>query len=413
MKYSYKFFSNQNLCFKLDSYSILSTNSRAAKASQIKGPAMNFSDKPDRKASKAYKWEKYIGTGILPMWIADTEFRCAEPILKALHKRIEDGLLGYTLPAHDTDAINAIVNWCEKQYNWQVDPKWIVWTPGVVPAFNVAIQACCVAGDTVIMQTPNYPPLLAAPGINGLNRACVPTIEVDGRWTIDFNALESAAADPKATIFIMCNPMNPVGSVLTQAELDRVASICRKHEVMLCSDEIHCDLILDDVNHLPAGAHKELSEHSITLMAASKTFNVAGLGTSFAIIPNTALRTAFNKSARGIVPWVTVTGLTATNAAFRLCDDWHKAQLDYLKDNRDYLVSEINKIPGLRAISPAATFLLWVDASGLNVSNTQNWCEEKGIGPSPGRDFGEKDFFRLNFGCSRDYLVEAITKLSS
>jgi cystathionine beta-lyase len=413
MKYSYKFFSNQNLCFKLDSYSILSTNSRAAKASQIKGPAMNFSDKPDRKASKAYKWEKYIGTGILPMWIADTEFRCAEPILKALHKRIEDGLLGYTLPAHDTDAINAIVNWCEKQYNWQVDPKWIVWTPGVVPAFNVAIQACCDAGDTVIMQTPNYPPLLAAPGINGLNRACVPTIEVDGRWTIDFNALESAAADPKATIFIMCNPMNPVGSVLTQAELDRVASICRKHEVMLCSDEIHCDLILDDVNHLPAGAHKELSEHSITLMAASKTFNVAGLGTSFAIIPNTALRTAFNKSARGIVPWVTVTGLTATNAAFRLCDDWHKAQLDYLKDNRDYLVSEINKIPGLRAISPAATFLLWVDASGLNVSNTQNWCEEKGIGPSPGRDFGEKDFFRLNFGCSRDYLVEAITKLSS
>jgi cystathionine beta-lyase len=413
MKYSYKFFSNQNLCFKLDSYSILSTNSRAAKASKIKGPAMNFSDKPDRKASKAYKWEKYIGTGILPMWIADTEFRCAEPILKALHKRIEDGLLGYTLPAHDTDAINAIVNWCEKQYNWQVDPKWIVWTPGVVPAFNVAIQACCVAGDTVIMQTPNYPPLLAAPGINGLNRACVPTIEVDGRWTIDFNALESAAADPKATIFIMCNPMNPVGSVLTQAELDRVASICRKHEVMLCSDEIHCDLILDDVNHLPAGAHKELSEHSITLMAASKTFNVAGLGTSFAIVPNTALRAAFNKSARGIVPWVTVTGLTATNAAFRLCDDWHKAQLDYLKDNRDYLVSEINKIPGLRAISPAATFLLWVDASGLNVSNTQNWCEEKGIGPSPGRDFGEKDFFRLNFGCSRDYLVEAITKLSS
>ncbi len=184
MKYSYKFFSNQNLCFKLDSYSILSTNSRAAKASKIKGPAMNFSDKPDRKASKAYKWEKYIGTGILPMWIADTEFRCAEPILKALHKRIEDGLLGYTLPAHDTDAINAIVNWCEKQYNWTVDPKWVVWTPGVVPAFNVAIQACCDAGDTVIVPTPNYPPLLAAPGINGLNRACVPTIEVDGRWTV-------------------------------------------------------------------------------------------------------------------------------------------------------------------------------------------------------------------------------------
>ena len=374
---------------------------------------MNFSDKPDRTASKAYKWEKYKGTDVLPMWIADTEFRCAEPILQALHRRIDDGLLGYTLPAHDTEAIDAIVAWCEKQYNWHIEPSWIVWTPGVVPAFNVAIQAYCSAGDTVIVQTPNYPPLLAAPSINALNRACVSTIEVDGRWTLDFDALEAAAADPKASLFILCNPMNPVGSVLTQQELDKIAAICRKHDVMLCSDEIHCDLVLDDVPHLPAGAHNELDQHSVTLMAASKTFNVAGLGTSFAIIPNTKLRSAFNKAARGIVPWVTVTGLTATNAAFRHCDDWHQNELAYLKENRDYLVSEINKIPGLKAISPAATFLLWVDASGLAVEDTQQWCEDKGIGPSPGRDFGEKNFFRLNFGCSRDYLMQAIEKLSS
>ena len=374
---------------------------------------MNFSDKPDRSASKAYKWEKYKGTDILPMWIADTEFRCAEPILSALHERIEDGLLGYTLPAHDTDVFEAVVAWCQRQYNWTIEPSWIVWTPGVVPAFNVAIQAYCQAGDTVIVQTPNYPPLLAAPAINQLNRVCIDTLEVNGRWTLDFDALEQAAADPKATLFIMCNPMNPVGSVLNQDELDRVAAICRKHHVMLCSDEIHCDLILDDVPHLPASAHAELVEHSVTLMAASKTFNVAGLGTSFAIIPNAKLRAAFNHAARGIVPWVTVTGLAATNAAFRHCDDWHQQELAYLKDNRDYLVAEINKIPGLKAIAPAATFLLWVNASGLNVADTQKWCEEKGVGPSPGRDFGDKDYFRLNFGCSRDYLVEAIEKLKA
>ena len=236
---------------------------------------------------------------------------------------------------------------------------------------------------------------------------------MDGRWTLDFDALERAAADPKATLFIMCNPMNPVGSVLNQEELDRVAAICRKHSVMLCSDEIHCDLILDDVPHLPAGAHPELAEYSVTLMAASKTFNVAGLGTSFAIIPGSKVRAAFNKSARGIVPWVTVTGLTATNAAFRHCDDWHKQQLAYLKANRDYLVAEINKIEGLKASTPAATFLLWVDASGLQVQDTQLWCEAKGIGPSAGKDFGDKNCFRLNFGCSRDYLVEAIEKLKS
>lgn len=372
---------------------------------------MNFSDKPDRTSSKAYKWEKYKGTDILPMWIADTEFRCAEPILSALHARIEEGIFGYTLPAHDSEAIEAVVAWCERQYNWKIEPGWIVWTPGVVPAFNVAIRAYCQAGDKVIVQTPNYPPLLAAPGINKMDRVCINTLEVDGRWTLDFAALEQAAADPKASLFIMCNPMNPVGSVLNQDELDRVAAICTKHKVMLCSDEIHCDLILDDVPHLPAGAHPELAEHSVTLMAASKTFNVAGLGTSFAIIPNDKIRAAFSHAARGIVPWVTVTGLTASNAAFRHCDEWHQQQLAYLKQNRAYLVSEINKIAGLRAISPAATFLLWVDASELQVNDTQQWCEAKGIGPSPGRDFGEKNFFRLNFGCSRDYLVEAIEKL--
>ncbi|MFT5542438.1 MAG: cystathionine beta-lyase [Glaciecola sp.] len=374
---------------------------------------MNFSDKPDRSSSKAYKWERYKDTDILPMWIADTEFRCAEPILSALHSRVEEGLFGYTLPAHDTEAVEAVVAWCQRQYEWKIEPSWIVWTPGVVPAFNVAIKAYCQAGDTVIVQTPNYPPLLAAPAINDLNRACIDTIQVDGRWTLDFDALEQAAADPKATLFIMCNPMNPVGSVLNQEELGRVAAICRKHSVMLCSDEIHCDLILDDVPHLPAGAHAELAEYSVTLMAASKTFNVAGLGTSFAIIPGNKVRAAFNKSARGIVPWVTVTGLTATNAAFRHCDDWHKQQLAYLKANRDYLVAEVNKIEGLKASAPAATFLLWVDASGLQVQDTQLWCEGKGIGPSAGKDFGDKNCFRLNFGCSRDYLVEAIEKLKS
>ncbi|WP_434931482.1 MalY/PatB family protein [Shewanella sp. HL-SH5] len=372
---------------------------------------MNFSDKPDRTSSKAHKWEKYKGTDILPMWIADTEFRCAEPILSALHQRIDDGLFGYTSPAHDTDACEAVVAWCQRQYNWKIDPSWLVWTPGVVPAFNVAIQAYCQAGDTIIVQTPNYPPILAAPALNHLNRTCIGSIEVEGRWTLDFNALEAAAADPKASLFIMCNPMNPLGTVLNQAELDTIAAICTKHGVMLCSDEIHCDLILDDVPHLPASAHPELAEHSVTLMAASKTFNIAGLGTSFAIIPNETLRAAFNHAARGRLPSVTVTGLTATNAAFRHCDDWHQQQLAYLIENRDYLVTEINKIDGLKAISPAATFLLWVDASGLQVTDTQAWCEAKGVGPSAGRDFGDKDYFRLNFGCSRDYLVEAIKKL--
>jgi cystathionine beta-lyase len=146
-------------------------------------------------------------------------------------------------------------------------------------------------------------------------------------------------------------------------------------------------------------------------MAASKTFNVAGLGTAFAIIPNASLRRKFTQAAQGMVPWVTILGLEATQAAFTLCDDWHTALLDYLRANREYLVNEINNIPGLKALTPDATFLLWVDASGLGVENTQTWCEERGVGPSPGVDFGNKNFFRLNFGCPRSHLEQAIRRL--
>ena len=230
---------------------------------------MDFNDKPDRSWSKAYKWERYKGTDILPMWIADTEFRCAEPILAALHKRIDDGLFGYTCPDHDIEAIEAVVAWCQRQYDWKIDPSWLVWTPGIVPAFNLVIKAVCHVGDKIIVQTPNYPPILAAPSINNLERICIGSVQEQGRWTLDFNALEKAAEDPKARVFIMCNPMNPMGSVLRQDELDRIADICIKHGVLLCSDEIHCDLILDDVPHFPASAHPKLTDYSVTLMSAS------------------------------------------------------------------------------------------------------------------------------------------------
>jgi len=372
---------------------------------------MDFNEKLARSRSKVYKWERYKGTDILPMWIADTEFRCAEPILTALHQRIAEGAFGYTLPDHDTDAITAVVAWCKRRYNWQIDPSWLVWTPGIVPAFNLFIKAVCQTGDKIIVPTPNYPPMLAAPALNDMARICIDTVLVDGRWTLDFAALEQAAADPKARVFMLCNPMNPQGSVLRQEELDSIAEICSKHGVLVCSDEIHCDLILDAVPHLPASAHPLLADTSVTLMAASKTFNLAGLGTAFAIIPNPTLRAAFNQAAQGVLPWVTITGLTATQAAFTHCDHWHQQQLAYLKQNRDFLVDEINKIAGLQVISPAATFLLWVDASQLGVADTQAWCEARGVGPSAGSGFGNKDFFRLNFGCDRAYLEKALDRL--
>lgn len=374
---------------------------------------MNFDQTPNREGTYSFKWEKYKGKDILPCWVADTEFACAEPIAQAIAKRVDTSALGYTLPAHYEPANHAIKNWCLQEYNWQIELDWIVWTPGVVPAFNMACKAYCDEGDAVMVQTPNYPPLLAAPELNKLEKVCIPTIMQEGRWNIDLVELEKQAARPECKLFILCNPMNPVGSVLNQSELEKIADICKRNDVVLCSDEIHCDLILDDLQHVPAGSIDSISDCSVTLMAASKTFNVAGLGTSFAIIPDAKIRQRFVKSGMGIVPWANILGLVATEVAFTQCKEWHSSLLTYLKGNRDYLVDQINQIPGLSAATPQATFLLWVDASGLSVSNTQAWCETKGVGPSPGRDFDQKEFFRINFGCSRTYLEQIVKRLRS
>ena len=377
----------------------------------------NFDDTPSRKETFSFKWQKYNGKDIIPAWVADTEFRCAEPILNAISRHVEHGNLGYILPAQQTDAVNAVVRWLADKHDWQIKPEWLVWTPGVVPAFNVACKAYCEPGDKVLIQTPNYPPLLAAPKINDLERVDIGTVidnsdSENPRYTIDFEALESHAADPKCKLFIVCNPMNPVGSVLTQDEIDRIATICNQHNVRLCSDEIHCDLILEPgKTHIPAGRVSELENNSVTLMAASKTFNVAGLCTSFAVIPDAGLRRQFTQAAAGIMPWVTVLGLAATQAAFTECDDWHQAQLAYLKENRDRVFEAVNSIEGLSMIKPDATFLAWVDASGLKVDNVLTWAEQKGVGPSPGADFHQADHFRINYGCSKQMLEDILARL--
>ena len=373
---------------------------------------MLFDQIIDRTESYSYKWNKYAGKDILPMWVADSEFKCAQPILDALHQRVDHGLLGYTLPAQHKSANQAIVNWLARQYDWHIKAEWIVWTPGVVPAFNVACKALCQPGDKVLIQSPNYPPLLAAPKLNQLTRVDIPTVEVNGRWTLDFAELEKQAADPLCKLLILCNPMNPVGSVLTAAELQQVSEICLKHHVLLCSDEIHCDLILDEqAQHIPAGKLAQFKGQVITLMAASKTFNIAGLGASFAIIEDSQLRQKFNAAAQGIVPWANVLGLTATEAAFTLCDDWHQQLLQYLRANRDYLVEQIASIQGLRLIAPQATFLAWIDGSGLGVDSVQQYFESRGIGPSPGSDFGAPQFARINFGCPMAQLQQAMSRL--
>ena len=373
---------------------------------------MSFDQSIDRRSSFSFKWQRYADKDIIPLWVADSEFRCAQPIIDALQQRVAHGVFGYHLPAEYQPANQAVVRWLKDKHDWQIEADWIIWTPGVVPAFNVTCKAWCEAGDKVLVQVPNYPPMLAAPSLNNLIREDVDTIKVNGRWTLDFEQLEQKAADPKVKLFILCNPMNPTGSVLTADELARVERICLAHNVTLCSDEIHCDLILDEsARHIPAGKLAEIGPKTITLMAASKTFNVAGLGTSFAVIPDPKMRNRFASAASGIMPWVNLMGLVATEAAFTQCDDWHQAQLTYLRSNLDYLEKEFSSLSGFELVRPQATFLAWLDASGLGVTDVHAYMESKGLGPSPGRDFGWPEFTRINFACPRGMLEQAMERL--
>jgi len=375
-------------------------------------PQSPFDRVVDRRGHHSFKWNRFRGRDILPMWVADMDFPAPEPVLEALRRCLDHGVLGYVQPDEYAPGREAVRGWLERRHGWSVQPEWIVWVPGVAPGFNAACRAYCRPGEKVLLQVPNYPPLLSAPGLNGLERLDVPTVPAGGRWTLDFDALEGLAADPRCTLYLQCNPMNPCGSVLTGEELARTAEICRRHGVLLCSDEIHCDLVLDPgARHLPASALAELRDHSLTLMAANKTFNIAGLGAAFAVIPDPGLRHRYRQALIGTVPWVNLLGLVATEAALTRCDAWHGELLAYLRGNRDRLCGELNRLPGLAVIPPAATFLAWVNAAGLGAKDVQEAFEAAGVGPSPGRDFGGPNFARINFGCPRSLVDQAADRL--
>ena len=373
----------------------------------------NFDEIIERRSTGSLKWN-YYDEDIIPLWVADSDFKCAPAILNAINERIEHGVLGYQVPSMNESATEAVISWLSRRHDWQVKADWVVWVPGVVTAFNGVCRAFCEAGDKVLVQVPNYGPLLDAPELNELIKEPVDTCLENGRWTLDFDDLQRKAADPKAKLFILCNPMNPCGSVLTDKELARIEAICLENNVLLCSDEIHCDLILDEEQrHIPAGSLPGIGEQSITIMAASKTFNIAGLASSFVIIPDKNIRQKFTRTTIAMQLWVNVLGMIATEKAFTECDEWYDAQLDYLRANRQYLKDAFNKLEGFDFEPAAATFLAWVDASGLAVNDVHQYMLSKGVGPTSGKDFGWPKFTRINFACPRSNLEQAIERLTN
>ena len=369
----------------------------------------DFDREIDRSGSHSAKWEKYRNRDILPMWVADTDFAVAPEIQQALHERADHPVFGYTeTPAH---LIELLVARMQRLYNWTVDPEWLVPLPGIVGALYLACRANGNPGDSVYLPAVIYPPFAKAPGFNAMLNQPIPMCHREQRMIIDMDWLEQ---QPRRSgqLLLFCNPQNPGGSVYREDELQRLADIVERQALTLVSDEIHCDLILDrDKSHIPiASLDAKIEQNSITLMAPSKTFNLAGLGCAFAIIPNPQLRRGMKVNPY-IVPHVNLMGLAAAEAAYKFGDEWNRQQCNYLAANRDYLIDAINRIPGLQLDPIEATYLAWIDMSALGLEDPMGFFENAGVGMSPGRDFGDPNYMRLNFGCPRRRVEQAVERI--
>jgi cystathionine beta-lyase len=376
----------------------------------------DFDTVPARLGTDSQKWQKYAGRDILPLWVADMDFKSSPAIIAALHDRVAHGVFGYARPVKST--VNAVVDALQRNYAWKIDPAWIVWLPGLVCGLNITAQAFAQAGEEVLTLTPVYPPFMSAPKNSARLSTQAAFVLRDGHWQIDWDAL-ARAVTPRTKLFYLCNPHNPLARVWRREELIRLGEFCAQHHLVLCSDEIHCDLILDPtLHHLPAASlSPEISARTVTLMAPSKTYNVPGLGTSFAIISDPALRAQFIRASAGVVAEVTALGFTACEAAYRDSEAWRQALLTYLRGNRDFLLDYLaREIPGIRVEAPIeATYLAWLNLEALHLADPVAHFETHGVGLSEGAYFGapKGHYVRLNFGCPRATLAEALHRMKT
>lgn len=375
---------------------------------------MDFDCIVDRRNTESIKWN-YFDEDVLPMWVADMDFRSPEPVIEALHERIDHGIFGYGMPPEGLR--EAIVNHLKSHQNWEIEESEISFISGVVTGFNHSIYSLTEPGDKILIQTPVYPPILTAPEEAG--RQCVHNEllrRTDGRYEIDFDDFEQKAASG-VKLFILCNPHNPVGRVFTLEELTRMAEICLKHDVLICSDEIHSDLIFSESQHIPiASLAPEVAAKTVTYFAPSKTFNVAGFSTSVYVAKDEEMKKRLSQSMCMLLGHPNILGLHAALASYRDGGDWLDAVLKYLEGNRDFLAGFVaEELSGIKMWTPEGTYLGWLDCRELNldVSPQKFFLDEAKVGLNEGGDFGKggEGFVRLNFGCPKALLEEGVTRM--
>ena len=371
----------------------------------------NFDTNIDNSQIFSEKWSKYKGRDILPLWVADSDYKTAPAVIEALQKRVEHGVFGYT-DQPTADVKEAIVYHLKTQHQWQIDADWIVPLNSIVSGLTLSCLIAGDEGDSLVLPATIYPPFNYVISNTKRSAIRVPMVLREERWVLDFAALESSITT-NTKMLLFCNPHNPGGVVYSKTELAQLHKICERHDLLICSDEIHCDLVLDaDKKHTPiANLNDDASKRTITLMAASKTYNIAGLGFGFAIIADARLRKRFKKHARERMPDVNLLAQVATTAAFKEGETWRIAQINHLRKNRDYLMQELNNIPGIKMYPLESTFLAWVDVSALMLTDIEKFFEEAGVGISAGAYFGDTHFIRINFACSSATLKEAVSRI--
>jgi cystathionine beta-lyase len=373
---------------------------------------LNLDTVIDRHATGSKKWSQYPAD-VLPMWVADMDFPVAPVIIEALQKRLEHPMLGYCV-AQDSPR-QTLVEHLWSAYGWRVEPQELIFLPGVMPGVNMALNALVRPGKPVIVQTPNYSPLLLCAANWSLPRVDLPfSADANGEYHTDIAALKKAL--PGAGAFVMSNPHNPLGKVFSREELQQIGDACLANDTLIISDEIHADVLFDGRKHTPiASLSPELARRTITLMSASKAYNIAGLKTAFAIVQDPELRHRFNSGRLDMVDSVNAMGLEATQVAYAQGGEWLAQVQAYLQANRNYLADALKtRFPGIQMHLPQSTYLAWLDCSGLGLVNPQKFFLEKAkVALSAGPEFGEdcKQYVRLNFGCPRPLLEEGLARM--
>jgi cystathionine beta-lyase len=377
----------------------------------------NFDEVIDRKNTHSVKWDLEKRNDILPMWVADMDFKTAEPVIKALEKRALHGVFGYAVTP---DAYyEAEINWWEKRHNFKIKKEWILDTTGVIPSLSAVVKAFTEPGDKVLIQSPVYNHFNSSITNNGCE-IVLNELKYNGEYyEIDFEDFEQKAADEKLKIFILCNPHNPGGRCWSKEELERLGEICLMHNILVLVDEIHRDLVYRGNKHIPfVSLGEKFLMNSITCTAPSKTFNIAGLKTSNIITANEEYRQKVDRALNineSLEP--NVFGIEALIAAYNEGEEWLDQLLDYLEDNLNFLISFVNeRIPRLKVVKPEATYLVWIDCRNLGISSkelSKKLLDEAGLWVTAGSVYGEngEGFIRVNIACPRELLIDGLERL--